>query len=92
MVFIRRVGEYLSRRRRPWDDLDESFRTLRDQLESWANREKYDADILSGFVHATVKKIDTVVDAVERILKPNTQGFSGNGREGADDASSGAPG
>ncbi|HWG41301.1 MAG TPA: site-specific integrase [Gemmataceae bacterium] len=37
-------------------------------------REKYDADILSGFAPATVKKIDTVLDAVERILKPKRMG------------------
>jgi len=38
---------------------------------SWQEfREKYEADLLSGLAKKTVKKADTVLDAVERILKP----------------------
>ncbi len=39
-----------------------------------AFRQKYEADILTGFAAATVKKIDTVLDAVERILNPKKVG------------------
>jgi integrase len=35
-----------------------------------AFREKYEAEVLSGLALKTVKKVDTVLDAVECILKP----------------------
>jgi hypothetical protein len=38
---------------------------------SWeAFREKYEGDVLSGLAEKTMKKTDTVLDAIERILKP----------------------
>ncbi len=37
-------------------------------------RDKYEADVLSGLADKTVKKTDTVLDAVERILRPKKLG------------------
>ena len=37
-------------------------------------REKYEADVLSGLAPMTLKKADTVLDAVERILNPKKLG------------------
>lgn len=37
-------------------------------------REKYEADVLPGFKDMTIKKADTVLDAVERILRPKKLG------------------
>lgn len=38
---------------------------------TWAAfRQKYETEVLSGFAQKTVRKVDTVFDAVERLLKP----------------------
>jgi len=76
MAFIRRIGEFSYRRSRPWIDLDEAFRELRNHLESWGN------EYSRAFISCVRRHWNVIRRSWENVLY--TQGIADGSRWASD--------